>query len=132
MVVVEPQIEETFRCKFRSDYLWLASSSGAGSPLALGSDDPKLTSLHGTMVIMLDEEYGMPMEVWAEGNRSRGEIRTPESKVITIQHGPNSYVYGEGSKKGVKETIHGGLGTLGLIKQIEEIKQRGEKKVLRR
>lgn len=89
--------------------------------------ESELKSLHGTMIFMISENQGIESEVWAKGNSLRSEIRVGDSKVISIQLGHIIYAYGEGSKSGTKQVVRRGLGAMGLIKQIAEIRARGKK-----
>ena len=47
---------------------------------------PRLTSLHGTMVVMLNEEEGMPFEIWAKGDYFRSEHEEDSQKIVSIQY----------------------------------------------
>lgn len=97
----------------------------------LGDQQPsgsaKLESLHGTMVMMISDDEGVPAKLWAKGNNTRVELTHGNQKVITIQFGDTMYTYIEGSRTGTKQHLGSGLGSMGLIKQIEEILAKGKK-----
>jgi outer membrane lipoprotein-sorting protein len=95
-------------------------------PQALGI--PKIKSLRGTMVVSYEEgEKGIAFKVWAKGNNMRTELSVPPRTVITLQRGNFLYIYEEGSKVGKKESLGVGLASVGLVKQIEEVKTYGKK-----
>lgn len=72
-------------------------------------------TLHGTTILMLSEDEGVALEIWAKGNNLRSEVRSGDLKVITIQRGPTIYTFREGDQIGTKQTHQRGLGTLGFI-----------------
>lgn len=89
---------------------------------------PELTSLHGTMITMISDDEGVPMEIWAKGDHLRAEASDGDRKVITIQQGSTSYTFAPGLKTGHKMRVQAGLGAMGLVKQIAEIKAKGKRK----
>lgn len=98
---------------------------------ALGGQQPsgseELKSLHGTQITMTSDSEGMSSQIWAKGNNLRLEMTVGNQKAISIQLGDTLYTYVEGSKAGTKQPLGRGLGSMGLIRQIEEIKARGKK-----
>ena len=86
---------------------------------------PQLHSLHGTTVMMISEEEGLPFETWAKGDNTRMEVTDNLQKIITIQRGDTIYTYSTGSTSGIKQTCSDGLASMGLIKQIAEVKKHG-------
>lgn len=101
----------------------LASATGSESTGEL----PKLTSLHGTLIMMVSEGEGMPFEIWAKANNLRSEFTADTQKIITIQRGNTLYTYRDGSPSGEKQFLPAGLASMGLVKQIEEVKAHGTK-----
>lgn len=93
----------------------------------VSADERELRSLHGTMITTSGPTSGMAMEIWAKGDFVRSEYRAGSANVITIQRGPKLYTFGESGGAGMVFNLGHGLGTLGLIKQIEEIKARGSR-----
>lgn len=99
-------------------------------PLLTGqhsTDSSKLESLQGTLITEIRKGVGLPAKVWAKGNNTRLEMAADKQKVITLQLGDTMYTYTEGSRTGKKERIKAGLGAMGLIKQIEDVKAKGKK-----
>lgn len=88
---------------------------------------PELKSLHGTMIMMLSDKEGLPFEIWAKGNDVRTEFNGNTQKIISIQRGNTIYTYGDRASSGMRQVVLNGLGSIGLIKQIEEVKARGKK-----
>lgn len=105
--------------------VWIATSEirGQQAPPA----PVKLESLHGTMITMISDHEGMPMEIWAKGNKVRSEISAGDEKLIIIQRGDTLYTYGFGSPQGEKTRFETGLASLGLIEQIALVKAKGKK-----
>jgi outer membrane lipoprotein-sorting protein len=79
------------------------------------------------MITMVSEDEGVPMEIWAKGDNLRAEASDGERKVITIQRGDTSYTFAPDSTKGHKMRVEEGLGSMGLVKQIAEIKAKGKR-----
>lgn len=105
----------------------------AGVP-ALADEQPsnaaKLESLQGTLVIMMSEDRGVPARIWAKGNNTRTELSDGKQTAVTIQLGDVMYTYVEGSKRtGTKRHMGTGLGSMGFIRQIEEIRAKGKKQI---
>jgi outer membrane lipoprotein-sorting protein len=91
------------------------------------SGSAKLESLRGTLITMVSEDRGIPARIWAKGNNTRTELTDGRQKTVTIQLGDTMYTYLEGSTKpGMKQYLGRGLGSMGLIRQIEEIKAKGK------
>ena len=86
-----------------------------------------LTSLQGTLIMMVSKDRGIPAKFWAKGNNMRLEASVGEKKTITIQVGDTLYIFNEGEKSGLKQHLGRGLGSMGLLRQIELIKTRGKK-----
>jgi alpha/beta superfamily hydrolase/outer membrane lipoprotein-sorting protein len=86
-----------------------------------------LTSLQGTLILMVSEDRGIPAKFWAKGNNMRLEASVGAKKTITIQVGDTLYTFNEGEKSGLKQHLGRGLGSMGLLRQIELIKTRGKK-----
>ncbi len=88
---------------------------------------PKLESLQGTMIMMVSENSGVPCKVWAKGNNTRVEMGEKGKKVITIQIGSTMYTFIEGDRTGTKQRLGTGLASMGMIRQIDEVKAKGKK-----
>ncbi|NNC90763.1 MAG: hypothetical protein HKN82_20085 [Akkermansiaceae bacterium] len=87
---------------------------------------PPLDSLHGTMITFFgDSEDGLPAEIWAEGNNLRTEVAHDGGVVVSLQLGDTLYTFKDGSKTGKKKWLGTGLGSMGLINQIAEVKANG-------
>jgi len=99
---------------------------------ALHGEEPpaapvELKSLHGTMVTMISETEGLPIEIWAQGDRMRSEISVGDQKIVTIQLGDTMYTFGPNLPQGNKTRFEAGLASLGLIKQIALVRAKGKK-----
>jgi len=80
------------------------------------------------MITMISDQEGLSSKIWAKGNNVRAELTYDQKKAVSIQLGDTVYTYIEGSKQtGSKKHLGSGLGAMGLIKQIEEIKAKGKK-----
>ena len=84
-----------------------------------------LKSLHGTMITMVSDDEGMPMDYWIKGNNERSELQTNGSNIICIRRGNRLYTFGEGSSTGDVRVVRRGLASMSLIRQIEQIKTHG-------
>ena len=91
------------------------------------TDTAELVSLHGTMITMISEREGLPAEIWAKGNNVRTESERGGQKIISIQLGDTVYTYAKNSVRGNKTKFAAGLASMGLIKQIAEVRSKGEK-----
>jgi outer membrane lipoprotein-sorting protein len=87
---------------------------------------PALKAFHGTMVTLVSGDEGPPCEIWASGDNVRMEHNFGGRKIITIQRGDTMYTYGTDSRQGNKTRFETGLASMGLIKQIAEIKAKGK------
>jgi tetratricopeptide (TPR) repeat protein len=76
---------------------------------------------------MISESEGLPMKFWAKGNLFRGELTAGDRKIITIQRASETFVYQVGSKTGDYRFVERGLATMGLIRQIEDVRRFGKK-----
>ncbi len=92
----------------------------------LRAQERRLESIHGTMIMMISEKQGIPSEFWAKGNYLRSELSIEGEKLISLQRDGVVYVYPSKGNTGVKNMVGRGLGSLGLVQQINEIKSRGE------
>ena len=91
-------------------------------------DPPKLESLRGTMITIISEDMTFPAKIWAKGNTTRLDVTQGQQTAISIQLGDTLYTYLQGSKEmGRKQHLGTGLASMGLIKQIEEVKAKGKK-----
>ncbi len=91
-------------------------------------DPPKLESLRGTVIYIMSEDMTFPAKIWAKGNAMRVDVTQGHQTTISIQLGDTLYTYLQGSQEmGRKQYLGTGLGSLGLIKQIEEVKAKGKK-----
>lgn len=94
-----------------------------------------LRSLHGTVWTAYDVDPDIPAEdlpfirseVWARDDLTRYESRADGKTTVGIQRGPVMYSFVEGEATGVKVRLRGGIGALGLIRQIEMIKSLGKR-----
>src|SRR5215208_6440863 len=87
---------------------------------------PALKAFHGTMVTLVSGVEGPPCEIWASADNVRMEYNFGGQKIITIQRGDTLYTYGTDSGQGNKTRFETGLASMGLIKQIAEIKAKGK------
>jgi hypothetical protein len=69
----------------------LLTSMGPGWGAEPEKPTSNLVSLHGTMITMISDHEGMPMEIWAKGNNVRSEISAGDQKLIIIQRGDTLY-----------------------------------------
>lgn len=90
------------------------------------AQERRLESIHGTMITMISEKQGIVSEIWAKGNYLRSEMDLGGEKLISLQRDGVVYVYPSRGNIGMKRLVGRGLGSLGLVKQIHEIKSRGE------
>jgi TonB family protein len=115
----------------------LLLSVASSNALAASEDVVKrqpLESLHGTVLtaynvnpaISPEELSYLSSEVWAKGDFTRYESFDNGTSVIGIQHGELMYSFVEGEPQGVLLRLRGGIGALGLIRQFELVKSRGE------
>jgi hypothetical protein len=88
---------------------------------------PKLESLHCIMVAGSEAGGGAGTEIWAKDSNVRSERTADGQKVVTIQLGNMLYTYRTGSPGGEKKRLGSGLASMGLIRQIEWIKEKGQK-----
>lgn len=109
--------------------LALALIAAAPAPAgAQPSGSARLESLQGSLIIMTGDDRGVPARIWAKGNNTRTELNNGRQTAATIQLGDAMYTYVDGSKKaGTKRLLAPGLGSMGLIRQIEEIRAKGKK-----
>lgn len=68
--------------------------------------------------------YG-PFEFWASGNESLSILRLDGSEVRSLQLGDVLYTWGGSKVKGIKRRLGTGLASLGLIRQIERVRNLG-------
>jgi len=94
---------------------------GQPSPVA-----PRLDSMHGTMITMIDSTQGIEMEVWAKADKVRSEIKEGDKMIVVIQLGDTLYTFSPGRKEGQKTRFDGGLAAHGLIEQIALVKSKGK------
>jgi hypothetical protein len=94
---------------------------GQPSPVA-----PRLDSMHGTMITLIDEKHGIEMEVWAKADKVRSEIKEGDKMIVVIQLGDTLYTFSPGRKEGQKTRFDGGLAAHGLIEQIALVKSKGK------
>jgi hypothetical protein len=117
--------------KFTIAALIAVAASSNMTNLAHGQQTPpeavKLESLHGTMITLISEHEGMPMEIWAKGKNVRSQIAAGDKKFVVIQLGDTIYSYGSGDATGSKTKFDSGLAALGLIEQIALVKSKGKK-----
>ena len=92
-----------------------------------GDAQPNLRTLRGTVVTMMSENEGLPSKFWAKGNLYRSETTFGDRKMISIQRGNDLYIFEQGSTTGEITALGRGLGTMGLVRQIEDIKRLGKK-----
>jgi tetratricopeptide (TPR) repeat protein len=92
-----------------------------------GGAQPNLRTLRGTVVTMMSESEGLPSKFWAKGNLYRSETTFGDRKLISIQRGSDLYIFEQGSTTGEIIALGRGLGTIGLVRQIEDIKRLGKK-----
>lgn len=64
-------------------------------------------------------------EIWAKGDLVRHDIAYGDGKLIQIQHGELIYSFSAEDAFGMVIRARGGLGTMGLVRQIEEITAHG-------
>ena len=102
-------------------------SFGAAQAAEPARPAAELVSMHGTMITMISDHEGMPMEIWAKGNNLRSEISAGDQKIIVVQLGDTIYTFGPGSKQGNKTRFESGLASHGLIEQIALVKAKGKK-----
>lgn len=86
-----------------------------------------LRTLQGTVITMISEKDGLPMRFWAKDNSFRGEITSGNRKIISIQRGNKNYTYEQGGKEGTLVETKRGLASMGLVRQIQDIKRLGKK-----
>ncbi len=85
-----------------------------------------LVSLHCTLVSVAGEGEGIAAEVWARDDAVRSEVTTDTRKVVSIQRGSVLFTWAVGEATGARRLLGGGLAGRGLIRQIAEVRERGE------
>ncbi len=86
-----------------------------------------LRTLQGTLITMISDKDGVPMRFWAKDNSFRGETVSGKRKIISIQRGNKYYTYVQGNTRGEVVEAKRGLASMGLIRQINDIKRLGKK-----
>jgi hypothetical protein len=98
--------------------LTLAAPATAAEPLE---------SLHCTLVSVAGRGEGIEAEVWARGDAVRTEVATDTRKVISIQRGSVLFTWAAGEETGERRLLGSGLAGRGLIRQIAEVRERGDR-----
>ena len=106
--------------------------------IGVTGSDPSILSLHG--MTSMDRNVGLETyragdsvtesEIWAKGDLVRHEIANGDGKLIQIQRGELIYSFSAEDAFGMVIRVRRGLGTMGLVRQIEEIRAHGD--VIRR
>lgn len=111
----------------------LASAWGLWLGMGIACGEPPIFSLHGRTKTDHNVDRGSHRagdavtygELWAKGDAVRQEIEFGDDTLIQIQRGERIYSFSVEDQFGMVVRGRGGLGTLGLVRQIEEIKANG-------
>lgn len=85
-----------------------------------------LESLHCTLVSVTGRGEGIPAEIWARADAVRTEVTTDTRKVVSIQRGGVLFTWVVGEETGARRLLGSGLAGRGLIRQIAEVRERGD------
>jgi len=111
----------------------LASSSLILPETDIRASEQPLLSLHGMTVVDYNVDldtyragdFATGSEIWAKGDATRQEIEFDGDRMITIQRGELICSFSVDDAFGMVIRARGGLGAMGLVRQIEEIKAHG-------
>ena len=66
-----------------------------------------------------------PLQLWAEGNNTRGVLLYEGRLIHTLQLGDTLFTWADGDREGRRQYLGNGLASYGLIRQIERIRSLG-------
>ena len=89
---------------------------------------PPLESLRGKAFVQVTGSNEVHVfDFWAKGNRVRTEETRGGSTTVTVQHDDTLYSFQKGASTGTRGSLGDGILGMGLINQIAEIKEFGQR-----